>query len=272
MCFHALYCSANTVPLGTRGWTPLARIGENVPKSAFARVTIPHFMKLCFAVIAGIFLAVFCLYPQMKMLYLRGDAWNGHYAYNDIDEVAYASYLRALIDGRPRRNDPYSGVDDTPGQPQPESLFSIQFAAPFSIAYPARWLGVSAPWAMTVSGALAGFLTAFAGFWLIYTFCRYSWFALAGSLVVFAGGAVFAGEGAALEVFFDGFSYPYFPGFRRYIPALALTAVFVLFGAVVKLLAPNAEAPSLDDEAAAVKKTNRGVVLLIISADAAYGF
>ena len=57
-----------------------------------------------FGVVAGIFLAVFCLYPQFKMLYLRGGEWNGHFAYNDIDEVAYASYVRALIDGRPRKN------------------------------------------------------------------------------------------------------------------------------------------------------------------------
>ena len=43
-----------------------------------------------FGIIAGLFLAVFSLYPQMKMIYLRGAEWNGHYAYNDIDEVAYA--------------------------------------------------------------------------------------------------------------------------------------------------------------------------------------
>ena len=104
-----------------------------------------------FGVIAGIFLAIFCLYPQFKMLYLRGSEWNGHYAYNDIDEVAYASYVRALMDGRPRKNDPYTGRDQTPETPQPESLFSIQFAAPYTIAIPARILGIGTPWAMTVA-------------------------------------------------------------------------------------------------------------------------
>ena len=72
-----------------------------------------------FGVVAAIFLAIFCLYPQFKMFYLRGSEWNGHYAYNDIDEVAYASYVRALIDGRPRKNDPYSGRDESPATPQP---------------------------------------------------------------------------------------------------------------------------------------------------------
>ncbi len=86
-----------------------------------------------FGIIAGLFLAVFSLYPQMKMIYLRGADWQGHYAYNDIDEVAYASYLKALIDGRPRKNDPYTGRDDSADHPQPESLFSIQFAGPYTI-------------------------------------------------------------------------------------------------------------------------------------------
>jgi hypothetical protein len=193
-----------------------------------------------FGVLAAIFLAIFCLYPQLKMFYLRGAEWNGHYAYNDIDEVAYASYIRALIDGRPRKNDPYSGRDDLPQDPQPESLFSIQFAAPYSIALPARVLGIGTPWAMTLSGALAGFLAALAGFWLIARISGSNWYGMAGSLIIFAGGALAAGEGAMPEIFFNGFSYPYFPGFRRYIPAMAMAAVFGLFALMWKLLS-NAE-------------------------------
>ena len=189
-----------------------------------------------FGVVAAIFLAIFCLYPQFKMFYLRGSEWNGHYAYNDIDEVAYASYVRALIDGRPRKNDPYSGRDESPATPQPESLFSIQFAAPYSIAIPARILGIGTPWAMTLSGAVAGFLAALGGFWLIARMTGSNWYGMAGSLVVFAGGALAAGEGAMPEIFFDGFSYPYFPGFRRYIPAMAMAAVFGLFAFVWKLI------------------------------------
>ncbi|HEX6123750.1 MAG TPA: hypothetical protein VFZ23_00105 [Pyrinomonadaceae bacterium] len=196
-----------------------------------------------FGVVAAIFLAVFCLYPQLKMFYLRGSEWNGHYAYNDIDEVAYASYVRALIDGRPRKNDPYSGRDDTPANPQQESLFSIQFAAPYTIAIPARILGIGTPWAMTLSGAIAGFLSALAAFWLIARITGSNWFGMAGSLVVFAGGALAAGEGAMPEIFFDGFSYPYFPGFRRYIPALAMAAVFGLFAVVWKLVGRHPSEP-----------------------------
>ncbi|MDQ3634846.1 MAG: hypothetical protein M3405_10125 [Acidobacteriota bacterium] len=185
-----------------------------------------------FGIIAGIVLAIFASYPQFKMWYLQGDDWQGHYAYNDIDEVAYASYLKALIDGRPRRNDPYTGRDDTTENPQPESLFSIQFAAPYTIAIPARIFGVPATWAMTLTGALAGFLAAFACFWLIGLLTRNSLYAMMGSLVVLCGGALAAGEGAIGEILGTGFSYPYFPFLRRYIPALGFPVFFALITSV----------------------------------------
>ena len=189
-----------------------------------------------FGIIAGLLLAVFSLYPQLKLVYNRGTEWNGHYAYNDIDEVAYAAYLKALIDGRPRKNDPYTGRDDSPETPQQESLFSIQFAAPYTIAIPARILGVGAPWAMTISGAVAAFLTALAIFWLIGMITGDSLYAMAGSLIVLCGGALFAGEGAIGEILGTSYSYPYFPGFRRYIPAMAFPAFFALVALVWKML------------------------------------
>jgi len=194
-------------------------------------------MKLLwrFGIIAGIFLAVFTLYPQFKLWYNRGADWQGHYAYNDIDEVAYASYVKALIDGRPRKNDPYTGRDHTPDDPQPESLFSIQFAAPYAVAIPARVFGVGAPWAMTLAGAIAGFLAALAAFWLIGRMTGNSLYAMTGSIFVLAGGAVAAGEGAFGEITGWGFSYPYFPAFRRYIPALPFP-FFLAMMALVWLL------------------------------------
>jgi hypothetical protein len=194
-----------------------------------------------FGVIAGLFLAVFSLYPQLKMVYLRGAEWNGHYSYNDIDEVAYAAYLKALIDGRPRKNDPYTGRDDSHADPQPESLFSIQFAAPYSIALPARLLGVPATWAMTISGAVAAFLTALAIFWLIRRITGDDWFAMAGSITVLAGGAIFAGEGAIGEITDWSYAYPYFPGFRRYVPAMAFAGFFILVGSVWAIVGDNRE-------------------------------
>ncbi len=195
-------------------------------------------MKLSwrFGIIAGIFLVLFTMYPQMKMWYLRGDDWQGHYAYNDIDEVAYAAYVKALIDGRPRKNDPYTGRDDSPDHPQPESLFSIQFAAPYTLAIPARILGIGAPWTMTIAGALAGFLAALACFWVVGRLTGDSWYACAATLFVLAGGALWAGEGAIGEILETGFSYPYFPAFRRYIPAVPFSAFLAMIGFVWMML------------------------------------
>ncbi|MCB1025603.1 MAG: hypothetical protein KDB79_14495 [Acidobacteria bacterium] len=190
-----------------------------------------------YGIIAGIFLAIFACYPQFKMWYAQGDQWHGHYAYNDIDEVAYAAYLQAVIDGRPRKNDPYTGRDDSASSPQPESLFSIQFAAPYTVGIPARILGISAPTAMTLAGALAGFLAAFACFWLIGSLTNDSVFAMAGSLVVLCGGALAAGEGAIGEILGIGVSYPYFPFLRRYVPAVPFPVFFVLLAAVWYLIA-----------------------------------
>ena len=190
-----------------------------------------------FALLAGIVLMICGTYPQLKMWYLRGADWQGAYAYNDIDEVAYAAYLRALIDGRPRKNDPYTGRDETPDKPQEETLFSIQFAAPYSIAIPARILGVSASTAMIASGAFAAFLAGLALFWLIGRITNDSLFAMTGALVVVCGGALAAGEGAIGEVLGTGFPYPYFPGLRRYVPAMPFAAFFVFCGSVWALLA-----------------------------------
>ncbi|CAN5790960.1 hypothetical protein BH24ACI3_BH24ACI3_03890 [soil metagenome] len=215
-----------------------------------------------FGIIAGIFLAIFCLYPQLKLIHNRDGAWNGHYAFNDIDEVAYASYLRALIDGRPRKNDPYTGRDDSPETPQPESLFSIQFAAPYTVAIPARILGIGTPWAMTIAGALAGFFSALAVFWLIGRVSGDSWFAMAAALGVFCFGTLAAGEGAISEVLFGGFSYPYFPGFRRYIPALGFPAFFGFCGCIWKIVEPKRGHPDFAENPSEATVPRLGWVIL----------
>jgi hypothetical protein len=185
-----------------------------------------------FGLIAGIFLLVFALYPQLKLLYLQGNNWQGAYAFNDLDEVAYSAYLRALIDGRPRKNDPYTRRDDSPETPQEESLFSIQFATPYTVAIPARMFGISASSAMTIAGGLAAFLAALACFWLIGRLTDDSLLAMAGALVVLTCGALAAGEGAIGEILGDGAAYPYFPFLRRYIPAVPFPIFFTLLASV----------------------------------------
>lgn len=193
-------------------------------------------VKWQFGIIAGIVLMICGMYPQLKMWYVRGNDWQGAYAYNDIDEVAYASYLNSLIEGKPRRNDPYTGRSDTPDHEQEESLFSIQFAAPYVVAIPARILGLSVNTAMWLSGGLAAFIAGLALFWLIGKMTDDSIYAMAGALIVVCGGSLFAGEGAISEILFDGFSYPYYPGLRRYLPAMPFAVFFIFCACVWQLL------------------------------------
>ncbi|HWT01655.1 MAG TPA: hypothetical protein VN256_15520 [Pyrinomonadaceae bacterium] len=182
--------------------------------------------------LAGLAMAILGLYPQINLWALRGNDWNGAYAYNDIDEVAYAAYLQALIDGRPRRNDPFTGRDDSAESPQPESLFSIQFIPPYAAALAARALGLDARWAMILSGALAAFLTALAVFWLFGLVTQDDRLAATGALMVLCLGTLACAQGAILGLLKIDWAYPYLPFLRRYLPALAFP-VFFLFCALV---------------------------------------
>src|SRR4051794_36627775 len=81
-----------------------------------------------------LFLAV---YPQLNIWSVQGTGWHGAYVVSNYDEVAYSAYVNSLIDGKPRRNDPFIGKTDLPY----ESLYSIQVVPAYSIAVPARLIG-----------------------------------------------------------------------------------------------------------------------------------
>ncbi len=117
-------------------------------------------VKWRFGLLAAFVVALFALFPQITVWMERGAEYNGVFASNDLDEPAYAAYLQALIDGRPRKNDPYSGRDESAENPQPESIFSIQFAAPYLAAIPARTFGLNASQTFVGLLAVAAFATA----------------------------------------------------------------------------------------------------------------
>src|SRR5215510_6173300 len=99
-------------------------------------------IKLCAT--STLVIVLLSLAPQIHFWLIRGSQWNGNYALLQGDEILYSAYINALIDGRPRRNDPYEGRDDRVVAPLPESLFSIQFIPAYLIAAPSRALGISA--------------------------------------------------------------------------------------------------------------------------------
>src|ERR1043166_9732578 len=82
----------------------------------------------------------FSFFPQLNVWTAKGSAWNGAYVVSNYDEVAYSSYVNALIEGRPRKSDPFIGKDNIEG----ETLYSIQAVPAYSIALTARIVGFSA--------------------------------------------------------------------------------------------------------------------------------
>ena len=178
---------------------------------------------------AGMIVAVLAVYPQYNLQKLRGDDFAGAFASCDLDEMAYASYLQALIDGRPRKNDPYTGRDEAADAPQPESLFSIQFFPAYLVAVPARFFGASVSQAMPVVSFVSAFLATLALFWLIVSITEDSLTAFVGTLVIMFGSALVVGIGAISGFYENGAAYPFFPFLRRYIPSLAFPFLFAFF-------------------------------------------
>jgi hypothetical protein len=183
----------------------------------------------------AIAITILSLYPQLLMWGARGRDWNGTYAEIHGDEWVYSAYIQALIDGRPRRNDPYTGRDDRPGDPKPESLFSIQFVPAYMIAVPARLLRISSSTAFIILGILAPFFASLAIFWLIFNLTQEHKLAAAGSLIVLCLGGVAAGEGL-IHILVSGDQYSFIPFLRKFEPAAPFPLFFLFCTFVWKTL------------------------------------
>ena len=189
-----------------------------------------------FGLIAAMAMTFLALVPQFHLWAVRGNDWQGTSPSFDFDEVAYAAYLNALIDGRPRRNDPYTGRNDTPEQTLPESLHSIQFVPAYVLALPARALGLSPGATFILVRALGAFASTLALFWLLVLITTDSRVAAAGAIVVLCLGGL-AGEPhhawRIIALRWNGESLPFL---RRYVPALVFPLFFIFVGLVWQAL------------------------------------
>lgn len=180
--------------------------------------------------LAATVVTLLSLYPQLQMWVTGHESWRNAVAYNQGlgDEVAYAAYINALIDGRPRRNDPYTGRDDHPNAPLPESLFSIQFVPAYALALAARALGISATTAFMILTPLVAFASALSVFCLIYLVTGNNRLAAAGVLVVLCLGTLVSAEGTVSSLVGGERHFDYFPFLRRYQPAASFP-LFLIF-------------------------------------------
>jgi hypothetical protein len=188
-------------------------------------------------VLAAVAMTLLALLPQAHLWYTRGGDWHGAYASFDGDETAYAAYLAALIEGRPRLSDPYSGRDHAPTAPQAESLFSIQFVPAYALALPARALGLDASTVFIALSPLVAFFAALALFWLLALLLGDARLAACGAVVVLCLGALAAGGVSLAPLLKLRASHVYLPFLRRYVPALPFPLLFIFCALVCRALA-----------------------------------
>ena len=183
-----------------------------------------HWKWLAFAVIPIVLLS---LGPQIQFWLDRGSQWHGAYATLNADEFLYSAYVNSLIDGRPRRCDPFTGRDDGPKQRLPETAFSIQVVPAFVLSSFGRILGLSASTVFIVLAAAAGLLASLAIFWLLSSITGDHRIAGAGVLFVLLTGTLFAAEGligVLLKLDIVALGLPFL---RRYQPAATFFLFFV---------------------------------------------
>lgn len=178
--------------------------------------------------LAALGIILLSMLPQFHLWYQRGSNWNGANANFYTDEPAYAAYVTALVDGRPRRNDPYTGIDDQPASPLAESLFSIQFIPAYLIAWPARLLGISTATAFILLSPLCAALIALGLFWLLSLFIEDGRMAAAGVWIILCLGLLVSGHGIVRNFFHLNAIFVYLPFLRRYNPVVPFF-FFILF-------------------------------------------
>ena len=179
-------------------------------------------------ILAALAMTLLSLFPQLYLWRDRGREWNGAHAFIYADETAYASYVNALIDGRPRRNDPYTGSNSSPSTPLYETQFSIQFVPAYLLALPAKALGLSTATVFLLLAPVVAFTTALALFWLLTLLTHGDRTAAAFVPFVLCLGVLLSGSGVVRAFLGQPTTYSYLPFLRRYMPA-GTFPWFVLF-------------------------------------------
>ncbi|HEY0084113.1 MAG TPA: hypothetical protein VGB61_15145, partial [Pyrinomonadaceae bacterium] len=202
-------------------------------------------------VLAALAMTLLALLPQVHLWYTRGGDWQGAYASFDGDETAYAAYLAALIEGRPRLNDPYAGLDHAADGRRAESLFSIQFVPPYALALVARALGLNASTVFVALTPLVAFAVALALFWLLVPLVADARLAACGVVIILCFGTLASGEISLALLLKLRASYAYLPFLRRYVPALPFPFLFIFCALVWRALAHASRRASLSYAVAA---------------------
>jgi len=203
----------------------------------------PRTRNMYLGVFVALVIGVVASLPQLHARLIGGQQWKGSFVSYYFDEPAYLVYLQALIDGQPRRTDPYTGRYEL--AQQSESLFSIQFLPAYALAIAARTLGLSSSEAFIALRTIAALGSALTLFWFLQTLTRNAKAAALGTLIVLCLGS-YAGSPKPLRslVELDSANFD-FPFLRCYVPALPFPIFFIFCTAICKALARRGRTKSL---------------------------
>lgn len=160
-------------------------------------------------------------YPLLHMPLTKRGEWRGSFPYLQPDELPYAAYLKAIVSGHPRRNNPYTGEHDQPGAPLAESSYSIQFPIAYAAAAVARVFGLSTSATFAVLMVIAALGSSLALFWLIVSVTGNERLAATGALFVLCLGSVLTLWGLLQILRGLPPDFTHFRFSRRYVPAMA---------------------------------------------------
>jgi hypothetical protein len=176
-----------------------------------------------YALLPTLIVLFLAILPQINIWLVKGWAWQGAFVVSNYDEVAYSAYVNSLIEGRPRKNDPFTGLDNIPG----ETLYSIQLIPAYAIAWPAKLLGLSASTAFVILNFLIAVFSSLAIFALLRAITQDNLLAGIGVLVVLCLGTATAFQGELQHMILENYLCDFFPFLRRYQPGFAFPLFFV---------------------------------------------
>jgi hypothetical protein len=180
--------------------------------------------------------AILASLPQIHPRLVWGATWNNTFVSYYFDEPAYLVYLQGLIDGLPRRSDPYAGFDHAKQTAQSESLFSIQFLPAYTLAIPARLLGLTSTEIFVALRTVSAFLSALAIFCLLQVFTKNLKIVAVGTLIIFCLGCYVSSAKPVSTLFALGYAGYDFPFLRCFLPALPFPVFFFFCAAVLKAM------------------------------------
>ena len=186
--------------------------------------------------LASFAIVILSMVPQIHFWVVRGSQWNGAFTVTQGDELLYSAYVNALIDNRPRRNDPPTGRDDHPQAPLPESLFSIQFIPAYATAIFARILGISASTSFILLLGAEGLLASLSLCWLFTSLTGDKRFAALAIIFVLSFGALAGGHGLFWLILKPDIRAVGLLFLRRYEPGIPFPLSFVFCTLIWKAL------------------------------------